>query len=60
MCYSRSWNASEDRKREEAKTREAAHQKRAGVIDNLLADAKENAETAKRQQAPVKDAAPAK
>jgi hypothetical protein len=59
MCYSRSWNASEDRKREEAKSREA-HQKRAGVIDNLLSDAKENAETAKRQQAPVKDAAPAK
>jgi hypothetical protein len=59
MCYSRSWNAAEDRKREEAKAREAAHQKRAGVIDNLLSDAKENAETAKRQS-PVKDAVPAK
>lgn len=60
MCYSRISSASEDRQRAEAKAREAAHQKRAGVIDTLLTDAKEQAEAAKPPRAPVKEAVPAK
>ena len=55
MCYTKSSAAFEDRKKEQVKTREFAHQKRTGVIDSLLSDAKEQVEAAKPQRAPVKE-----
>ncbi len=56
MCYSRYQSASEVRKKEQARAQEAAQQKRAGVIDDLLSDAKQRADAEKPQSAPVERA----
>jgi hypothetical protein len=56
MCYSRAWEAEQERKRQEAKAREA-HERRAGVINTLRTDAEREAEKARKGTA---DAAPAK
>ena len=53
MCYSRYQSASEDRKKEQARNQEAAQERRAGVIDNLLSDAKQRADAEKPQSAPA-------
>ncbi len=47
MCYSKSWQADAERKRQEAKAREA-HERRAGVINNLQTEATKQAEKAKK------------
>jgi len=46
MCYSRDWQADAERQRQEAKARQA-HEKRAGVIHDLRADAEKRAEKAR-------------
>jgi len=56
MCYSRAWEAEQERKRQEAKAREA-HERRAGVINTLRTDAEKEAEKPRKGAA---DAAPAK
>jgi hypothetical protein len=56
MCYSRAWEAEQERKRQEAKAREA-HERRAEVINTLRTDAEKEAEKARKGAA---DAAPAK
>ena len=56
MCYSRDWDMSERRKRQEAEAA-AAQRKRDGVIKTLLSDAERNAAQAKTEQAPAKETA---
>jgi hypothetical protein len=60
MCHSRDWWAYEERQKQEAKERQAAEERRAGLIQDLLADAEKQAETTKCEPAPIKEAAPAK
>ena len=60
MCYSRDCIASDQRKQEEAKRSQAAQEQRAGVVNTLMEDAKRQAEQAKPQAAPTKEAVPAK
>jgi protein subunit release factor B len=55
MCYSKSWQADQERKQQEAKEREA-QQRRAGVISDLRAQAEQPAEKAKE----ARDTVPAK
>jgi hypothetical protein len=52
MCYSRDWQADAERKRQEAKAREA-HDKRAGVIHELRTGAEKQAEKAKEAPEPA-------
>ena len=59
MCYSRDWDTSERRKRQEAEAAEA-QRKREGVIKTLLTDAEKKAAEAKTEQAPAKETAPSK
>jgi hypothetical protein len=47
MCYSKYWQADEERKRQEATAREA-HERRAEVINNLWTDGGKQAEKAKK------------
>ena len=47
MCYSRDWQADAERKRQEAKAREA-HDRRAGTINELRTSAEKQAERAKK------------
>ena len=56
MCYSRDWQTDEERKRQEAKAREA-HERRSGVIDTLRTEAEKKAEKAKND---LPNAVPAK
>jgi hypothetical protein len=56
MCYSRDWDMSERRKRQEAEAAEA-QRKRDGVIKTLLSDAEQKAAEAKTKQAPAKETA---
>lgn len=60
MCYSRDWTASDQREQEEAKRSQAARDQRAGSVKTLMEDAKRQAEQAKPQAAPAKEAVPAK
>ena len=56
MCYSRDWDTSERRKRQEAEATEA-QRKRDGVIKTLLSDAEKKAADAKTETAPAKETA---
>ena len=59
MCYSRDWDTSEKRKRQEAEAAEA-QRKRAGVINSLLTDAEKKAAEAKTEQPVAKETAVSK
>ncbi len=59
MCYSRDWDTSERRKRQESEAAEA-RRKRDGVIKTLLSDAEKRAEKAKTEAAPAKETAVSK
>jgi len=50
MCYSRDWDMSERRKRQEAEAAEA-QRKRDGVIKTLLSDAEKKAAEARTERA---------
>ena len=54
MCYSRAWDTSERRQRQEAEAAEAQH-KRDGMIKTLLTDAEKKAAEAKTEPAPAKE-----
>jgi hypothetical protein len=56
MCYSRDWDTSERRKRQEAEAAEA-QRKREGVIKTLLTDAEKRAAETKTEQVPAKETA---
>jgi hypothetical protein len=56
MCYSRDYWIFEDRKKAE----DTRQERRAGVIERLLGDAKKHSEKARVEEPPVKDIAPAK
>jgi len=56
MCYSRDWEASERRKRQEIEAAEA-QRKRDGVVRTLLTDAEKKAAEAKTEEAPAKETA---
>ena len=57
MCYSRDWDTSERRKRQEAAE---AQRKRDGVIKTLLSDAEQKAAQAKTEKAATTESAPSK
>ncbi len=56
MCYSRDWDTSEKRKRQEAEAAEA-QRKRAGIVNSLLTEAEKKAVEAKTEKAVTKDTA---
>jgi hypothetical protein len=58
MCHARDWI--EYREQKKAEDTQATQQRRAGVIDTLLRDANKQSEQAKPEEAPAKEAAPAK
>jgi len=56
MCYSRDWDTSERRKRQEAEAADA-QRKRDGVIKTLLSDAEKKAAESKTEKAAPKETA---
>jgi hypothetical protein len=60
MCHSRDWWELEERRKQEARERQAAEEKRAGLIQNLLSSAEKQAGDTTPETAPVREAAPAK
>ena len=59
MCYSRDWDTSERRKRQQAEAAEA-QRKRDGVIKTLLSDAEQKAAQAKPDRAQITETAHSK
>ena len=60
MCHSRDFRAFDTQKEKQAEDIRSTEERRAGVIDQLLSGANEEAEKAKRERAPAREAAPAK
>jgi hypothetical protein len=60
MCYSMSWTTSEDRKREEAKRAQTAHEQRAAVINGLLKGVEKSPEPNRISEASAREPATAK
>ena len=60
MCHARDLWIFEERARKQAEEMKAKEERRAGVIDTLLNDANKLNDQTKPEEAPVKEAAPAK
>ena len=60
MCYSRYWEAEEAKRREQLAKEKEAQDKRSDTINGLLADAEKQAQRTTPEDAPVREAAPAK
>jgi hypothetical protein len=60
VCHSRDFRTFEVRKETKPEETRAAQDRRAATIDNMLGDANRQAEQARPEPAPVREAAPAK
>jgi hypothetical protein len=59
MCYDRSWFTSQEKAKTEERKPEMK-EKRSQTVDALLRESNEQAQKAKTDPAPIKEAAPAK
>jgi hypothetical protein len=60
MCYDRSWLTSQDRKTKADERKPEMKDKRSETVGALLRDSNEQAQKAKVEPAPTREAAPAK
>ena len=60
MCYERGWVTSQDQKAKTDERKSEMKDKRSETVDALLRESNEQAQKAKVEPAPAKEAAPAK
>jgi hypothetical protein len=60
MCYERSWFTSQDQKAKTDERKSEMKDKRSETVEALLRESNEQAQKAKVEPAPAKEAAPAK